>query len=470
MRSDSRAPISKAQATKPLGTDATAKPLGTAGDKLNFVIALASDPNSSRAALAVGTFIAECFNVGKGYAWPSIPCIAFFTGRKDRSVIDAIGELERRGYIAVRHHRGHGVANEYQPDFRTTNALTACLRQEWKRLSQSRRRTPSKQEETCRSVHVSSDTDGPKLSTDGAEETCRAVQRNVQVHAKKRPHSCTTFTLATPVGEPLRSNAERNAKVPFGGGRGNGKAGPASPQHRPWPQPDLAQPTAPSSTGEEHRPIDLFLTEVLRKLAYRSFGAENGFKAFSGLWPKPDRQPEKLRGAWVKYVVQPGIDPNQVAFAAFLWQWVAHPLPGQRPREYVPPAGEWLKRRGWKTFLPHPLRQVDLEDCHDTLMGIDSLGLDGVLATLDQLFPLHSPWDDLRAAQPWRDKEPVKALALFEKHLRQWTPAHVIIDAAKALKPPLPFLGQFLKSQRWVTGLPKDLMLDASQEDETEDE
>jgi len=76
--------------------------------------------------------------------------------------------------------------------------------------------------------------------------------------------------------------------------------------------------------------------------------ADTSFDRFVRAWPKIDKQPDKLKGAWIKYVIIANVDVETVIEAA---QQLAR-YHSVHQEKYLHPAGAWLKARGWTKPVP----------------------------------------------------------------------------------------------------------------------
>src|SRR5262245_9151622 len=83
-------------------------------DKWKFMLALSADRRLNGTDLRCATIIADHFNVGRGYAWPSYAAISSRTGLCRRSIANSVAKLDRLGVIPVV-SGGKGRANRYYP-------------------------------------------------------------------------------------------------------------------------------------------------------------------------------------------------------------------------------------------------------------------------------------------------------------------------------------------------------------------
>jgi Helix-turn-helix domain len=83
-------------------------------DKWKFMLGLSADRRMNGTDLRCATIIADHFNVGRGYAWPSYAVISSRSGLCRRSIANSVAKLDRLGIILVV-SGGNGRANRYYP-------------------------------------------------------------------------------------------------------------------------------------------------------------------------------------------------------------------------------------------------------------------------------------------------------------------------------------------------------------------
>ena len=110
-------------------------------------------------------------------------------------------------------------------------------------------------------------------------------------------------------------------------------------------------------------PIKAFtLKETLKELRFAdTIDADRGFALFQTLLPRPDGDPDRLKGAWINSIAKPKEDVRRVLLSALLWFVFGKGF----PREFVPKPGWWLKHRGWATQWPYGTN-------HDTLDALEN--------------------------------------------------------------------------------------------------
>lgn len=375
---------------------------------------LASDPALTGSEMKIGLIVAYHFNREKGFSWPSVAYLAALAGLHRITVITALKGLERRGYMVVERGGGRGRTNRYIPNFARAKEIVGSI---WEATRTEKQSSPDNSNgEMAPENHVK------QLSTDTETVASR--------HGNSCPQA-TRFSSKDSKNIPT-SNFEKSAYA--GGSNENAYIGPPA----------------------GHAPTDglaaMVIGDIIRKLAFGAFTADEAFGAFCALWPKKDRDPEKLKAAWFVNVVQSRAPLGQVVFAALAWFVCAR----LNPEAYFMPAGFWLKQHGWVAHLPYPLRRLELDAHQEALAAIDTPegGTNYVLTDLYGRLGISDPWGALVEAASWPDEKPINARGVFFKKLIDGNSVYDIIAGAKRIEEAnggkrMPFLGQFLAAEKW---------------------
>ncbi|HEV2161184.1 MAG TPA: helix-turn-helix domain-containing protein [Stellaceae bacterium] len=314
--------------------------------KHKFCLAVMRDRRLSAGTKAVAAELVERYNdhpacEHPGYAWPGFGRIARETSLDRQTVIRAIAQLEAFGYFEI-NHAPKG----------TRNRQSNLYRPMWTA------RPPTRGVDDTRGVPATS------IAPERRLEAPKSVTRGVRA-------------------------SQFHSKIPS-----------EEFHYRPEDKSACAEGKKERASLGDNAIVTLTLEAALNDLASDNLIApKRGFELFLTLWPKPDRDPDRLRGAWINAVAKPKEDVRAILMAALLWNRFYRLFPD----EFVPRPGWWLKHSGWVVHLPYGSDRETVESFDKILWVTPSEWLELIDAFVEE--QLESPFEVLRETGGWPDDD-----------------------------------------------------------------